>query len=108
MDKINKYDYIFLATEDIKIKEKFIHSFEKKLKYLETKDKILYDYKKKEFLSYNKNIKGNIENIKIYMINIIILSKCIDILSSRTSGASGAFILSEGFRNIKMYYIGDY
>ena len=75
---------------------------------METKDKIIYDYKKKELLSYNENLKGNIENIKLYMINIIILSKCIDILSSRTSGSTGAFILSEGFRNIKVYYLGEY
>lgn len=46
--------------------------------------------------------------MKIYLINIIILSKCLDIISARTSGSIGAFIFSEGFRNIKVYFLGEY
>jgi len=34
MDNSNKYDYIFLATEDNLIRKKFIESFGKKLKYI--------------------------------------------------------------------------
>ena len=55
-----------------------------------------------------KIIKGNINYMKIYLINIIILSKCLDIISARTSGSIGAFIFSEGFRNIKVYFLGEY
>ena len=39
---------------------------------------------------------------------MIILSKCTDIITSRTNGAAGAFILSEGFRNELVYYLGEY
>ena len=108
MDKINKYDWIFLTTEDNIIRTKFINIFDKKLKYYLSKNNINYNYKTKELLSYNKYIKGNLENMKIYLINIIILSKCLDIITARTNGSIAAFILTEGFRNKKVYYLGLY
>ena len=46
--------------------------------------------------------------MKTYLINIIILIKCIDIITSMTSGTIGAFILSEGFRNKIVYNLGLY
>jgi hypothetical protein len=107
MNKNNKYDYYFIATEDDLIRKKFFKIFRKKLKYIKQKS-IKYNYKSKKFLSYNKNIKGNINNMKIYLFNIIILSKCIDIISARTSGSIGVFILSNGFRNAKIYFLGEY
>ena len=59
-------------------------------------------------LAYNINIKGNLEYMKIYLINIIILSKCLDIIASRTAGTIVTFILTKGFRNIKIYNLGNY
>jgi hypothetical protein len=59
-------------------------------------------------LAFNEKIKGNIEFMKIYLINIIILSKCLDIIASRTAGSIVAFILTNGFRNIKIYNLGYY
>ena len=53
-------------------------------------------------------MKGNLDNLKIYLINILILSKCIDIITARTNGSIGAFIFTEGFRNIIVYYLGLY
>ena len=108
MDKINNYNYIFITTEDDIIREKFINAFYKKIKFYKTQYNINYNYKSKLLIAYNKNIKGNIEFMKIYLINIIILSKCIDIITARTSGAIGAFIISNGFRNNKIYYLGNY
>jgi hypothetical protein len=46
--------------------------------------------------------------MKTYLINIIILSKCIDIITSKTAGAIVAFILTNGFRNKKIYDLGYY
>ena len=46
--------------------------------------------------------------MKTYLLTVVILSKCLDIISARTSGAAGVFILSKGFRNSLVYYIGDY
>lgn len=108
MDKSNKYDWIFLTTEDNLIKNKFILSFGKKLKYIKSNDSLNYNYTKKEHLAFSNNIIGNINYMKIYLINIIILSKCLDIICSRTAGSVGAFILSNGFRNIKVYFLGRY
>ena len=108
MDKRNNYDYIFLTTEDDIIRQKFINNFNKKIKFYKYKHNINYNYKTKLKLAYNKSIKGNIEFMKIYLINIIIFSKCIDIITARTSGAAGAFIITNGFRNNKIYFLGEY
>ena len=108
MDKKYKYDFIFLATEDNKIRKQFIDKFGEKLKYLLPDKKLSYNYERKNFLSFNYNVFGNINFMKTYLISIIILSKCIDIISARTSGAAGVFILSEGFRNSLVYYLGEY
>lgn len=105
MDKTYKYDFIFFATEDEIIKQKFIPHFKDKLKLLNPKDNIKFNYT--DINSY-KNRKGNIEYVKNYVLNIIILSKCLDIITARCSGAAGIFVLSEGFRNVKVYDNGIY
>lgn len=102
MDDENNYDYIFLVTEDEIIRNKFITQFGEKLKYLEPENKIEYNYKRNESLSSNKNVQG-FNYQEFYLINIIILSKCLDIISAKTYGAAAAFILSEGFRNSFVY-----
>ena len=103
----NNYDWFFIATEDDLIREIFIKEFGYKLKFLIYK-KVNYNYKKKQFLYYLDNIKGNIKFTKIYILNMIILSKCIDIISAQTSGAIGVFIFSNGFRYSKVYNLGYY
>ena len=105
MDKQNKYDYIFLGTEDDEIRNAFIKKFGKKLKYLVPKDKLVYN---SGYLTYSENVFGNMDFSKTYLLSIVILSKCIDIISSRTSGAAGVFIISNGFRNKLVYYLGEY
>ena len=108
MDKKYKYDWIFIATEDNIIRNKFIKEFGDKLKYLLPKENIQYNYANNTYLTFNQGIKVNLENLNIYLINIIILSKCIDIITSRTNGSIGIFILTEGFRYNKVYYLGLY
>ena len=108
MDRENKYDYIFLATEDNIIREKFIKAFKDKLKYLLPNKVIDYDYQEENYLTYHEDVYGNMQFQKTYLLSMFLLSKCIDVISARTSGAAGAFILSEGFRKHKVYYIGEY
>ena len=103
-----KYDWIFITTEDDKIRNKFIKMFGKKLKYIKDDTNINYDYKNKPILGFNKSIKGNFSFMRIYLINIIILSKCIDIVAAKTSGTIIAFVLSKGFRNKIIYNLGAY
>lgn len=90
------------------IREKFIHKYGKKLKYFKSRFNLTYDYKKKEYLSLNKIVKGNIQYLKVYLINIILFSKCPDIITSQTGGSIVASILTEGFRHIKIYNLGIY
>ena len=106
MNLKNNYDWFFISTEDDMIRDRFIKEFGFKIKYL-VLEKIKYNYKNKNFLAYNSNVKG-LKYSKIYLINMIILSKCIDILSANTSGSIGVFILSEGFRYSKVYNLGKY
>ena len=107
-DNKYKYDYYFLTTEDEIIREKFINKFGKKIKYIKSKVNLNYNYKKKKLLAFNYNIKGNISFMKIYLINIIILSKSLDLIMSKTGGSLSALIIGKGFRNIKVYNIGWY
>lgn len=107
MDEKNKYDWIFFTTEDDIIKNQFIFEFKNKLKYINQK-KIEYNYKEKNFLIYNKHIIFDYNYFKTYLINIIILSKCVDIICGRNNGSIAAFILSNGFRNNIVYYLGEY
>ena len=108
MDKKNKYNYIFITTEDDEIRNQFILEIGKKLKYLISKKKIQYNYTNSDYLALNKNVKGNINYVKIYLLNILIISKCLDVICSRTASSVGAFILSNGFRNNKVYYLVIY
>ena len=108
LDKKNKYDWIFLTTEDNIIRQKFINAIGNKVKYLLNKNKILYNYNRKNFFAYNIDFKKNREFNKIYLLNIIITSKCLDLLAANTSGTIGIFVLTNGFRNYKVYNLGIY
>ena len=68
----------------------------------------MFIYSKKQYLAYNIDFKINKEYNKIYLLNIIILSKCLDFLAARTTGSIGVFVLTKGFRNYKVYNLGHY
>ena len=107
MDKKNKYDYIFFSTEDELIKQKFIPEFGDKLKLLNPNVVVDYNYNEKKKITLNKNIYGNLDYTKNYVLNVIILSKCLDIVTSIGNGPAVIFLLSEnGFRNTKVYDLG--
>ena len=106
MDSRNKYDFIFFTTEDEIIKHKFQHDFIGKIKMLNPNIYVNYSYPKGGTITLNKKIIGNIEYTKNYLLNILILSKCLDIVTSKGSGAAGIFILTNGFRHIKIYNLG--
>ena len=68
IDKRIKYDWIFLATEDNNIRQKFMRALGFKVKCLLNKSKIFYNYGSKKFLAFNVNFKKNIEFNKIYLL----------------------------------------
>jgi hypothetical protein len=108
LDKKNKYDWIFLATEDNIIRQKFINSIGSKVILFLNKKKILYNYATKKLLAYCIDSKSIIKFNEIYLLNIIILSNCLDLLAANTSGTIGIFVLTKGFRNYKVYNLGNY
>ena len=103
MDDKYDYDYIFFSSEDEIYRNKFSKSFPNKIKQINSKIVVNYNYSRRKYLGYNDNVKGNIEYNKI-----IILSKCLDIITVRCNGSAGIFILSKGFRNAKIYNLGIY
>ena len=108
LDNKNKYDWVFLATEDNIIREEFIRGIGNKVKCLLNKKAIFYDYYDKKVFALSIDYKENINFNKIYLLNIIILSKCLDLLAANTSGTIGIFILTKGFRSYKIYNLGKY
>ena len=108
MDNKYKYDYIFFASEDEKIKERFIKEFKDKIKYFNSNIKINYNYDIKKFFTAQKDVIGNIEYAQNYIINIYILTKCIDIVMTRGSGGAGIIIFTKGFRHSLIYNLGEY
>ena len=103
----NNYDYIYFTTEDENIRKIFKKIFANKIRELHNFF-IDYNYSSYDYLNSNKNIYGNIKFNKQYLLNIIILSKCLDLLSSRCSGAVGIILLTNGFRFMKIYDLGRY
>ena len=103
MDKKNNYKFLFIATEEDWIREKFKNEFGNKIKFLQYKKKINWNYNSNTFLGQNSLVIGNKEFTEIYILNIIILSKCLDIIGGLCNGLFGAFVISNGFRNTKIY-----
>ena len=103
MNKKNQYDWIYLATEDDKIKRKFSKEFGQKIKMVQNTN-----------INYQGGYIGDIKILqgikfqKIYLLSMITLSKCIDVVIARCSGAMGAFIFSKGFRESIVYFLGQY
>ena len=105
MNENNKYDYFYLATEDYTIRNQFINEFGDKLKYYQN---ITYEYKD-GYIGEGENTKiHNIEFQKMYLLSLMVLSKCIDLISARCSGTAGVHILSGGFRKSIVYFLGQY
>ena len=102
------YDWIFFSSEDENIKEKVKNEFKDKIKFLNQKIKIIYNYNEKKYFGKMKDVFGNMDFAKTYLMNIYILSNCIDIIMSRTSGATGVIIMANGFRNSIIYNLGEY
>lgn len=104
----NNNDWIFIASEDERIKERFIKEFEGKIKYLNPKKKINFDYNGKQLFANHKDVVGNFDYAKNYIMNIYILSKCTDIIISRGCGGAVIILLTNGFRNSLIYNLGEY
>ena len=99
-DKKYKYEYIFFTSEDENIKRKFVPEFKDKIKLLNLGDSYMRNFTDKNYqhLNFEKN----------YILNVIILSRCLDLLTSKCNGVVGAIFFSKGFRNTFFYNLGVY
>ena len=99
-DEKYKYEYIFFTSEDENIKRKFVPEFKDKIKLLNLGDSYMRNFTNKNYqhLNFEKN----------YILNVIILSRCLDLLTSKCNGVVGAIFFSKGFRNTFFYDLGEY
>lgn len=100
-------EYIYLATEDSEICEKFKREFGHKLLY-RAQDKI--DYNKNTYLSQYlpSDTAGKIKKGQDYLISIGVLTKCNALIAGRTSGTIGALLLPNRFEKIYLWDLGVY
>ena len=106
MDQKYKYDYIYFTSEDEEIRKKFIPEFKDKVKYLNPKYSL--NYINNNITDIKEQLKEFHNFVRIYIINMVMISKCLDVVISRCHGAAGVFVLTEGFRNTKIYDLGIY
>ena len=97
-DEKYKYDFIFFTTEDENIKKKFVPEFKDKIKLVNPYDSHMINFENKNYqhLNYVKN----------YLFSVVILSNCLDIISSKCDGAVGVIFMTKGFRNSLIYNLG--
>ena len=105
MDKKYNYDFIFFSTEDENMKNKFVKSFVKKIKIL---DPIIPKAVVRSIKDLNEQSIKYLDYVKNYLLNMIIISKCLDLVASRCGGTLGIYIFSKGFRHTKIYDLGLY
>ena len=74
MDRKYFYDMIFIVTEYIRIRKQIINEFGNKLKFLSPRKEINYNYTQKKLLFNYHYIVRNKNNLKNYILNMIILS----------------------------------
>lgn len=102
------YDYVFLATEDKRIFNKFHEAFGDKLLFSGQK---LYDgLKGKKFLSElaPTDYSEKWHNIVDYFSTIYILSKCDGLLAGLTCGSICAYLMSDGYCYTYFWNLGKY
>lgn len=100
--------YVFLATEDIEIYNRFTHEF---TTALITPNVYRYSNTGKYYLEEIERKKSNTDIEKKgldYLSSIYMLSKCKCLVAGRTSGSVSALILSEGFEYSYMWNLGTY
>ena len=102
-----KFDYVYLTTEDIDVQTCFCQEFESDKLLLSKQEKIRFNPKLTRLSQY-KNVFGNVDMGHAYLKAIYDLSRCQGIIAGRTSGTSGAKILSSGYEYEYYYDIGKY
>ena len=102
---------IFLVTEDANIYSAIIHKYGENVCTI-NKDVYVYDYDGKDFLSMDDSIKqlgmSSSQRGITYLIKILLLSKCKDLIGGNTSGSWAACVLANSFDYIYIFDLGRY
>ena len=119
IDKVLQYikeykaDYVFLATEDENIKDKFVLKFGDILLFNEQKRTSLSEVREGEYLSETRNRTIVSKEDKYvsglqYLTAIYILSKCQYLVATQCGGTKGALIMSDGYKSTYIFNKGLY
>jgi hypothetical protein len=105
-------NYVFLATEDADVLNRFKVEFGEKLLYVNQKRVSKNEMGEKGYLAAinqqkNKGLDTFSKGIG-YLSATYLLSKCNCYIAGRTGGSKGVLIMSEGFEYKKLYDLGLY
>ncbi len=105
-------DYVFLATEDQDIVERFLQAFGRQLICLPQQrisgshmngDCYLAQEKEKQLSERNRH-----EDAMSYLAAIYLLTRCNCFIGGRTGGTKGVLLMADGFEYNKIYDLGLY
>lgn len=100
-------DYIYLATEDFEICEKFKSAFGDKLIFF-ADDKIKYEKAVHASDYLPDSTSAKLQKGLAYLTSIVLLTKCNALVAGRTSGTLGALLLPNHFENVFLWNLGLY
>lgn len=99
------WSHIFLVTEDAEIAQAFRQEFGDRVR-MTGQEPIRYDGR--GYLDCQKGVSGDVRRAREYLVRIIMLSRCSDVMCGRTAGSLGAAILSKGFDSAFYWDLGEY
>ncbi|MBQ3447437.1 MAG: hypothetical protein IJG37_07325 [Synergistaceae bacterium] len=104
-----RFDAVYLATEDKKIVAAFQEAFGEKL-ILPEADYLDYDFSRPDFLA---NVRSGRKNDKYlrgleYLVSILFLSRCEGLITSGNNGTVAAILFSDGFEYFYLFDLGKY
>lgn len=111
IEKANEWgcNKIFLATEDKSIADTFKNLFKNQVA---TVPKAYVDFKAGEVKSYAMYVNNRENDYYLkgleYLTEMVILSKCENVVMGRTSGTVGVNIMTKGFKNKYYFFLGRY
>lgn len=99
------WSHIFLVTEDSEIVQAFRQEFGDRVR-MTSQAPIRYDGR--GCLDCQKGVSGDVLRAREYLVRIIMLPRCPDVMCGRTAGSWGAAILSKGFDSAFYWNLGEY
>lgn len=112
MEKVDEFlhkypiDFIFLVTEDEKIRSEFQEKYRDIL--LPNMGATIENYDEKDYICYYLSQEDKINNAKVYLKKLIILSECDYLISSLTNGSVYSLAYNCDFKDSYIFDLGRY